>query len=1384
MSNIRLKTITAEPLQGPLVIQNSYVNITDTTESHNVLSGAMVIDGGVGINSTYDSVSCTSGGALTVGGGLSVYKQTYFGNNVTLDNSSSIFQINGLTDNRLFLDTVINKNFYISPDGINKRLDLNDTNLNINITTFSNNSTFGALTINGGVSISCSKNSENSTNGGALTIAGGLAVGSDAYISQSLIVGESYNEEAGLIVKYTDNSQIVLHNSSESESANFSMDGNDLHLSAPDGNFNFYTTSGNFEFQNGSTGNSLLTISGTNSLFSKYVLISDIIESLSSTIGALVVNGGVSVSCTTEAVSSTSGGGLTVAGGVGISKNLFTGDTISIDISNGDSKNKLMLYQENEEIVEDNLFTGIGTIGGGDSIGSLVYQVTSVSADHIFYAGVDESSSNEVFRIKGTNEVQFTGDSQKYSILGGGSTSSSLSLQGQNSDTETSFNLYSKDGDTTDDVNFKIYGYGLPNDSENSESLSMGWDANNDVYYISVDSTGTGQARDLAINGGIDGQLQLLSDGSIKIESSIDSSNSSTGALVLQNGGLSINCTSNATNVSSGGALTVYGGASFGKDVYIADNLILNGVGENIVMNSLNNNDLLVSTPDSIVNLAGADISSTYASDLSLYTLNNNTSGNYEILHIYCDNTSGSGVFNINTNSGGDGILRPLQLNVGMEDPAIPQLFLATSGNVGINTSSPEYNLDVNGTFNVSDTSSLNGLVIYNTEGVVNGSTASFIVYGGAIIEKELVTNDTVLFQDTAVSLNSTTASVVLSGGLSISSTADSSSITSGGALTVAGGASIAGNLFVGNITYADPSAVGNTFASLALISTEPSLSTSVGSLVSLGGISIQTTYNATSVTSGGGLTIAGGVGIAQDLYIGNSQYQYGITNYYTGTSSNLLNFYDSSNIERFSVDLNTISNDFSISRYNSLGFVEKSIEISNANGSTKFNNITPSTDESTAAIIALGGISIDCTTDAVSLGNGGGLTVFGGASISKKLFVGGDTVFSSTTPSTNSSNGSVTFMGGVGIGSDLNVAGNTIISGDLTVVGNTTIIESSNTVLDDNILVLNSGPAGSADAGFLVQRYQYDNDVATGDTVADVPYETNVLPNQSGMTSTQIKLSTLANSSDDYYNGWWIKVTSGFSVSQVRKILDYNGSTRVATISSDWTGQNPAIGDTLSLYNKPYVGIVYNEINDRFEFGATTQDPGRSFVHITDNIPIYFSSAQSVSKEPSDNSTMGGIVTLGGIGIACTKDATSRTSGGALTVAGGASIEKTLYAGQDIYVNGVKMTPNTGDVPSTVTFNASNNVSVPEDVVGLAFDSNVWGFDIYLAVRILANTNMYSNYHIRGTNKDGSWEIVSSYVGDQSVNFTITNGGQLQYTTPNYSGFLSAIFKYKVITN
>ena len=84
-----------------------------------------------------------------------------------------------------------------------------------------------------------------------------------------------------------------------------------------------------------------------------------------------------------------------------------------------------------------------------------------------------------------------------------------------------------------------------------------------------------------------------------------------------------------------------------------------------------------------------------------------------------------------------------------------------------------------------------------------------------------------------------------------------------------------------------------------------------------------------------------------------------------------------------------------------------------------------------------------------------------------------------------------------------------------------------------------------------------------------------------------------------------------------------------------------------------------------------------------------------------------------------------------------------------------------------------------------MVFHNSIWSFDCYLSVRVIASTNLFVNFHIRGVNKGSSWEIIKTYVGDDTgIQFNITEFGQIQYTTPDYTSFTSIVFKWRALVN
>ena len=235
--------------------------------------------------------------------------------------------------------------------------------------------------------------------------------------------------------------------------------------------------------------------------------------------------------------------------------------------------------------------------------------------------------------------------------------------------------------------------------------------------------------------------------------------------------------------------------------------------------------------------------------------------------------------------------------------------------------------------------------------------------------------------------------------------------------------------------------------------------------------------------------------------------------------------------------------------------------------------------------------------------------------------------------------------------------------TGDLTIEGNSKI--------NDNLPIIgynNINTTSSRDVGLLYERYQIANDLGTGDIVNDTPIYIDTIPSQATVTNlTQIKFSTNANASNDFYNGWWIKIISGANVNQVRKITGYNGAQRIAILETQLTTQNPTTGDTINFYNNHYVVNYYNETNDTFVLGYTSEKPNNGIIDINDTANLQIRKLDVTDTTDSFNSSSGSIYLLGGISINNTNNASSSTSGGTITISGGIGVKKDVRIGDNL---------------------------------------------------------------------------------------------------------------------
>lgn len=197
-------------------------------------------------------------------------------------------------------------------------------------------------------------------------------------------------------------------------------------------------------------------------------------------------------------------------------------------------------------------------------------------------------------------------------------------------------------------------------------------------------------------------------------------------------------------------------------------------------------------------------------------------------------------------------------------------------------------------------------------------------------------------------------------------------------------------------------------------------------------------------------------------------------------------------------------------------------------------------------------------------------------------------TVVNDTTSSSSTITGALVVSGGVGIGENLYIGGNTNITGDLYVGGTTTSVNSTVVDIADNTLILNSGPSSTADAGVMFHRYQTENDSGSNDVVNGLSADET---GTSGtITATSIVLTNATSTTAGYYIDWWVRITSGLGVNQVRQITAYTGASRVATVNTAWT-TNPSPGDTYSIYGCNYATVLWDEDADEIRFIATERD-------------------------------------------------------------------------------------------------------------------------------------------------------------------------------------------------
>jgi hypothetical protein len=133
------------------------------------------------------------------------------------------------------------------------------------------------------------------------------------------------------------------------------------------------------------------------------------------------------------------------------------------------------------------------------------------------------------------------------------------------------------------------------------------------------------------------------------------------------------------------------------------------------------------------------------------------------------------------------------------------------------------------------------------------------------------------------------------------------------------------------------------------------------------------------------------------------------------------------------------------------------------------------------------------------------------------------------------------------------------------------------------------SNVSADGDRGLVMVRAQTENNTGLGNVVnaTEGPVFSCTLPSQTSAAANQVILASSASTTDGLYTGWWIKTGD----SQVRQIVAYVGSTRLATVKTSWN-TSLSIGSTLNCFSKSQVTCFYDESQQEFSIGFCSTVP------------------------------------------------------------------------------------------------------------------------------------------------------------------------------------------------
>jgi hypothetical protein len=584
--------------------------------------------------------------------------------------------------------------------------------------------------------------------------------------------------------------------------------------------------------------------------------------STSYTSGAIFLSGGMGISASVNASSPTAGGALSIAGGAAFGKDVYIGGKLTITNTTPSSSSQ----------------TGSLIVYGGIGVNNSI--LSRSDASQIQIAPKTSGLATEILFYSTNNFTSSTTSNSSWKIGQNIDSIGSGKFGLSNSDYGVIFST-SYDGSMDIRSTVTISNTQNASNEDNGGALTVRGGAafKKDVYI--------GGAITLAGGGTISGGGGSSDFAYLTLTASDNAVNLSTGSLVCV-GGISIQADGEAISVTEGGSILTAGGVSIGKSLFIGGPV------------------LKIPTGTTIQRPNPANIGYVrYNSETSQFE-GYGPGGAWGSLGGVVDIAQTTKILASENPSVTDGNL--YFYTVGSE-----RMRINSAGNIGIGTTVPTQRIDITGGLRVNGITTGELLTNLATVGSINVTgasvfhlgitTGSINVTGSGTFKSGITAGSLNVTGATVLNAGVTTGSINVTGGAILNGGITSGSINVTGNSILQGGVSV-GSFYVsaGSILHGDVQMInsvsigshlnvngngiftgdltingiisggtqtGSTFAYMTLTSTDDAINLSTGSLLTYGGITIQSPTDALSVTNGGSLLTDGGAAIRKRLFVG-----------------------------------------------------------------------------------------------------------------------------------------------------------------------------------------------------------------------------------------------------------------------------------------------------------------------------------------------------------------------------------------------------------------------------------------------------------------------------------------------------------------------------------